>query len=288
MRLVRLGFIVMLAFSIACAESRRVADARSGMAPVSRGTLYYEVKGSGPTVVLLQGGQLPLEMWDEQFDTLAARFRVIRYDARGFGRSAPKSGPYASENDLFELLRYLAIDRASLVGLSLGGRVALDFALVHPEIVERLVVVGPGLSGFDWQDPREPWADSADAAWQRKDSVRISLLWLESGYMKPAMRDAQLAQRLRNLTKRNASLWMQPDSERVLVPPAIARLGDIRVPTLVLLGALDVPDIHRIVDTLSRAIPNARRAVIDNVGHMVNMEAPAEFNRLVLDFLRAR
>jgi 3-oxoadipate enol-lactonase len=280
--------IAMLGICVSCTESAPTPTVETGTAPVSGGNLYYEIKGSGRNVVLLQGGQLPLAMWDEQFESFSRDFRVVRFDARGFGRSTAKSGPYASEDDLLELLRYLKVDKASLVGLSLGGRVALDFALVHPDVVDRMVVVGPGLSGFDWSDAREPWVDSATAAFQRKDSVRIALLWLESGYMKPAMRDSQLAQRIRDLTARNASLWMQPDSERVLTPPAVSRLRDIRAPTLILLGALDVPDIHRIVDTLSRTIPNSRRVVIDNVGHMVNMEAPADFNRLVLEFLRAR
>ncbi|HJU90013.1 MAG TPA: alpha/beta fold hydrolase [Gemmatimonadaceae bacterium] len=259
----------------------------TGTASVNGTRLYYEIRGSGPTVVLLQGGQLPLEMWDDQFAFLARDFRVVRYDARGFGRSAPKSGPFESHEDLYGLMRVLGIARASLVGLSLGGRVAIDFALTHPEMVERMVLAGPGLSGFGWSGDREPWVDSAIAALNARDSVRVSLLWLQSGYMKPAMRDSTLARRLRELTVRNASLWMQPDSERVLEPPAVGRLSTIRIPTLVLIGTQEVPDIFRIVDTVVAAIPGARRVVIEGAGHMLNMERPAEFNRLVREFLRA-
>jgi 3-oxoadipate enol-lactonase len=258
----------------------------SGTAVVNGTRLYYEALGSGEPVILLQGGNLPLEMWDEQFAKLAQTFRVVRYDARGFGRSAAKSGPYASEEDLLALLQHLKMPKASLVGLSLGGRVAIDFALLHPEMVERLVLAGPGLSGFDWTERREPWIDSAIAASKQNDSVRISLLWLESGYMTPAMRDSVLAGRLRVLTVRNASMWMQPDSERVLTPPAIGRLVSLKVPTLIIVGSLDIPDIQRIVDTLQASVPGAVKIVIQDAGHMVNMEKPSEFNRTVLEFLR--
>jgi pimeloyl-ACP methyl ester carboxylesterase len=226
-------------------------------------------------------------MWDDQFDALSGVFRVVRYDVRGFGRSSPMKGPYAHHEDLYGLLRFLGIERASLVGLSLGGGIAMDFALQHPEMVEKLVLVGPGLSGFKFSDDtKEPWMDSLRTAWEARDSTRMALLWLQSPYMRPAMRDSALASRLRRLSAQNASLWVQPDSERVMQPPAIGRLSEIRAPTLVILGALDTPDIKAITDTLLRNIPGARRVVIEDAGHMVNMEKPAEINRAVLSFLR--
>jgi pimeloyl-ACP methyl ester carboxylesterase len=283
--------VIVVGPAASCERSSDVRDDLtatfdSGSVAVNGSRLYYEVLGTGEPVVLLQGGNLPLEMWDDQFVDLARSYRVVRYDARGFGRSGPKTGPYASEDDLLAVMRHLQLPKASLVGLSLGGRVAIDFALVHPEMVDRLVLAGPGLSGFAWSDAREPWVDSAIAAHAQQDSVRISLLWLESGYMKPAMRDPTLAGRLRALTIRNASMWMQPDSERVLTPPAVGRLGSIRAPTLVMIGSLEVPDIQRIVDTLERSVPGIRKVVMPDAGHMLNLERPAEFTSAVLGFLR--
>lgn len=279
----RLLVLVLAAASVACAAR---TDVETGRADVNGAQLYFESAGNGPVVVLLQGGQLPLEMWDDQFAALSKDFRVIRYDVRGFGRSSPMQGPFAHRDDLLGLLRRLRVERASLVGLSLGGGIAIDFALEHPEMVERLVLAGPGLSGFTFSEPRGPWMDSVVAAWQARDSVRVALLWLESDYMRPAMRDSALATRLRTLVTRNASVWMQPDSQRVPDPPAIGRLSGIHAPTLVILGALDTPDIRRISDTLIAKIPGARRLVIEDAGHMVNMEKPAEFSRAVLRFLR--
>jgi pimeloyl-ACP methyl ester carboxylesterase len=270
---------------IGCVTAQRV---ETGWADVNGARLYYEASGEGPVVVLLQGGQLPLEMWDDQFHELADHFRVIRYDVRGFGRSSPMQGPYAHRDDLHAFLRSQGVERASLVGLSLGGGIAIDFSLEHPEVVEKLVLVGPGLSGFKFSEDRGAWIDSMRVAWTTRDSTRMALLWLQSDYMKPAMRDSALASKLRSLTVRNASNWVQPDSDRVIQPPAIGRLSEIRVPTLVILGGLDTPDIKAITDTLVRAIPGARRVVIDDAGHMVNMEKPTEFSRAVLPFLRDR
>jgi 3-oxoadipate enol-lactonase len=269
----------------ACVSATRV---ETGTVDVNGGSLYYEASGDGAVVVLLQGGQLPLEMWDDQFFELAQHFRVLRYDVRGFGRSSRAKGPYAHHDDLHGLLRSLGIERASLVGLSLGGRIAIDFALQHPSMVQKLVLVGPGLSGFRFKEDTGPWMDSIRVAWTARDSNRVALLWLESDYMRPAMRDSGLATRLRALTVRNASTWVQPDSERVMTPPAVGRLADIRAPTLVILGALDTPDIKAITDSLTQKIPRAERVIIDDAGHMVNMEKPAEFNRVVVPFLRAK
>ena len=229
-----------------------------------------------------------MEMWDDQFDLFARDFRVIRFDARGFGRSSPYGAPYTYHDDLHALLQRLGVKRAALVGLSLGGRVAIDYTLEHPDMVSALVLAGPGLSGFAWDTTPDPTTPRMIEAWKARDSVQVALIWLETGYMKPAMRDSALARRLRALTVRNASMWMQPDSERVLNPPAIGRLGALRAPTLVVLGERDVRDIHRIVDTLVKTIPGSRRVVIPDVGHMPNMEKPAEFNRIVLEFLRGR
>ena len=113
------------------------------------GVLRYEHTGDGQPVVLIQGANLPMEMWDAQVEYFAPQFHVVRYDVRGFGGSAPRDQvPYQSHSDLLALLDHLRIERAHLVGLSLGGRIAVDFALTYPNRVRSLVLAGPGLSGY--------------------------------------------------------------------------------------------------------------------------------------------
>jgi pimeloyl-ACP methyl ester carboxylesterase len=264
------------------------AAASSGLAVVNGTTLYYETRGKGPAVVLLEGGNLDCRMWDDQWEHLAPGFRLIRYDVRGFGRSGHTGSPYSAHEDLYGLLRYLRVERASLVGLSLGGRIAIDFALEHPAMVQALVLAGPGLSGWSWSSGDSAWFARIDSAAAARDSVRAAELWLKTSYMVPAMENPELAPQLHQLAIGNAHFWLEPYSERELKPPAIGRLGELRAPTLLILGSRDVPDIHRIVDTLARSLPSAKRVLFPGSGHMVNLEQPERFNRVVLQFLQER
>src|SRR4026207_822680 len=118
------------------------------IAEVNGTRLYYEVQGAGRPVVLVHGGVRGGGVWDDQVPVLAKKYRVIRYDVRGFGRSAEPVGPYLAADDLVALRDHLRIPRATLGGRSLGGRISIDFALLHPERVEALVLLAPGLSGF--------------------------------------------------------------------------------------------------------------------------------------------
>ncbi len=260
--------------------------ARSGTAAVNGTRLYYEVAGEGEPVVLLEGGQCDRRMWDDQFADFGRTYRVIRFDVRGFGSSAPRSGPFESHEDLFALLEFLGVSRAHLVGLSLGGRIAIDFALTHPEKVRSLVLAGPGLSGFPWSETHDEWVGRVHRAVARGDGKAAALAWLDSNYMKPAAANPRTSRRLRELAVANARTWTEPDSEQELKPAAYGRLSEIRVPTLLIVGSLDNPDIHRIVDQLARDVPGARKVVIEGAGHMVNMEEPARFSEIVLGFLQ--
>jgi 3-oxoadipate enol-lactonase len=244
----------------------------TGYAPVDGGKLYYEVAGAGSVVVLIHGGQMDRRMWDPQFRRYAAQYRVIRYDVRGFGNSPAATRPFSDEDDLAALLTDLRVDRATIVGLSLGGRIAIDFALSHPERVSSLVLVAPGLSGFHF--PSEAGDDSTWAAAQRGDWAAVASWWTHTGYMTPAMHHPDLADRLRQLAQDNAHQWLDnPALERPLRPAAIDQLGAIHTPTLIVVGNRDVADIHQIVGLLSIRIAGARLTIVPDAGHMVNLEA---------------
>jgi 3-oxoadipate enol-lactonase len=258
----------------------------SGTAAVNGASLYYEVKGEGRPVVLIHGGNLDSRMWDPQFDKYARAFKVLRYDVRGFGRSSDPGQPFSSVEDLRGVMRALGVGRASLVGLSLGGRIALDFALTYPAMVEALVLAGPGLSGFQW--PQESAARAAtiiDAA-RRLGPDAAMELWLKDPYMAPAMENPDLAKRVRQLAMDNAKLWSRPPTpETIPSPPAAERLTSVLAPTLIILGSRDVPEIQKIADLLAGGVPGARKLVIAGAGHMVSMEKPAAFDAAVLNFL---
>jgi 3-oxoadipate enol-lactonase len=262
----------------------------TGTVVVNGTQLFYEATGRGSPVVLLHGGNLDRRMWDAQFIPLAQEHRVIRYDLRGFGKSGPADSPFQHHEDLRALLVALHVPRASLVGLSGGGRIAIDFALAYPEMVDRLVLAAPGLSGWQYSRADTAFFPEARRARDRGDAAGLGIAWLGSAYMRPAMEHSELVPSLREMAANNGTNWMgllkHGNLERDADPPALHRTALLRAPILLVVGTRDVPDIQGIADTLAAHAPNLRRETFQGAGHMVNMEQPQRFTALVRDFLR--
>ena len=258
----------------------------SGFVRVAEPVIYYEAAGSGAPVVLIHGGQMDRRMWDPQFEAWSKKYRVVRYDVRGYGRSATPTLPYSDVDDLLAVLDSLGIAKAHLVGLSLGGRIAIDFTLVHPDRVASLVAVAAGMSGFEFS--AGTWPQQLHAA-QESGGEAAAELWLKDPYMVPAMEHPDLAPRIRQLVLDNGREWLSnPLLAKRLTPPAAKRLAEIRVPTLVVIGDRDVPDMQKVADQLATEVKGARKVVVPGAGHIVNLEKPAEFDRAVLGFLAER
>ncbi len=273
-----------------------VSQVQKGFAEVNGTRLYYEVAGEGHPLVLNHGGLVDNHLWDDQFDEFAKHFKTIRYDIRGFGDSGMiKNGmePYSMERDLFSLLQFLDIRKTYILGLSMGGALSIDFTLQYPEMVDALVTVGAGLSGYEEDDPEELRARFAEMeeASKRGDvarSVEISLqIWTDGPFRTPAQVDSQMRERVRAMT---THIFERGDDEEVqplhLEPPAAGRLSEIRVPTLVIVGDKDVEIILKIADKLEKDIAGAKKVVIPGTAHHLNMEKPQEFNRVVIEFLK--
>jgi pimeloyl-ACP methyl ester carboxylesterase len=259
--------------------------APAGVAEINGTRLYYEQAGSGPHVVLLHGGNLDSRMWDGQVAFLARSFTVTRYDIRPYGRSALTAQGFSSVDDLAGLMDYLGIRRAALVGLSLGGRIAIDFALTHPTRVDKLVLMGPGLSGYPFNQNDEAVKAMIVRA-QAGDAQGAMDLWLQHPMMASAMARPAIAARIREIAKDNVRIWTAlPVGERLPDPPAIKRLGEIRAPALLIVGERDVPDIQKIVKLLAAGVRGARTEIIPEAAHMPNMEDPERVNRLLGHFL---
>jgi pimeloyl-ACP methyl ester carboxylesterase len=265
------------------------SDRNSTMADVNGTRLYCEVVGSGPPLVLIHGYTLDTRMWDDQTEAFADKYAVIRYDLRGFGRSAlPTGEPYAHHDDLKALLECLGIAKAHIVGLSLGGAIAVNFALAHPEATASLVLVDvSGLDGYEWPEELDRWFTAIHAAARRGDMEQAKQLWLDTEWFTPAREQPEVAARLKEIVS-GYSGWhfINADSGQGLNPPANARLGAIRAPTLVIVGERDLPFYNLpLADRLEQGIPHAQKVIIPEAGHMSNMEVPHVFNRIVLSFL---
>lgn len=207
----------LTALSLLCGGTQALAkeNAQTGVAQVNGTELYYEMAGKGPAVVLVHGGLVDSRQWDDQMKAFAKHHRVVRYDLRGFGRSGAAPQPFSHIEDLRALMDFLKIERATIVGLSLGGIIAADFALEHKAVS----TFAPGFLKYPAQ-------------------------------------------------------------------PTIERLGQIKAPTLVIIGGEDAQSLKNVADTLAAGIPGARKVVIPGASHHPPVERPIEFNKAVLSFLK--
>ena len=252
-----------------------------------------EVAGEGPEIVLLHEGICDSRMWDPQWETYTRSHRVIPFDFRGYGRSPLEPGPYAGARDVIELMDRHGFERAALVGVSLGGRVALEVAVAQPERSSGLVLVGAGLPGHGWSDDMRATWEEEEVALRAGDldgAVEVSLrAWVDGPRRRPEDVDPEVRARVAEMQRRAFELQrhVEEDEEEPLVEDLAQRLGEIRAPTLVLTGEEDCADILAIADQLAREIPRARRAKIANTAHVPSMERPDEFDELVLPFLES-
>ena len=125
---------------------------QTGFVDANGARLYFELAGSGHPLVLIHGNTLDTRMWDDQFEVFAQHYQVLRYDLRGFGKSSvPTREPYTHATDLRALTTHFGFDHAHIIGFSLGGEIAIDFALTYPEATDALVAIDSALSGYQWQ-----------------------------------------------------------------------------------------------------------------------------------------
>ena len=248
----------------------------AGRLPVAGADLYYEVEGRGSAVVLIHGFALDARMWDDQVAALHTLATVVRYDLRGFGRSSlPALGVgYSHGGDLLALLDHLGFDNAVLVGLSMGGLVALHTALLAPERVRGLALLDSVLDGVEWDPESAEAMTAAGRAAATQGAKAATGVWLEHPFFAPARRDRVLAARLTALVEPYSWFhYTHEDPAGALHPSPNQELEHIAAPTTVVAGELDVPCFLTMADVLAQRIPGARRVSVPNAGHMVNLEA---------------
>ncbi len=266
-------------------------DAVTGVLDAEGGPLYYEVAGTGHPLVLIHAGVADHTMWDDQFEMFAKQYRVVRYDTRGYGKSPVGEKVYSNRQDIYDLLTHLGMKSAYVMGVSRGGQIATDFTLEHPEMVDALVPVAAGLGGMDHEPtPAEmKWFELMEEAEQRGDMAAVAdidvRVWADGPAQPEGRADSRVREQVRQMCLANYSIAQGSGQPIVLAPSAAGRLGEIRVPTLVIVGDLDETGVMVAADLLTEGIAGAKKVVIPNTAHMLNMEKPEEFNRVVLEFL---
>lgn len=256
-----------------------------GSARIEGAHLWFERAGEGFPVVLIHPGLWDSRIWDDQFEEFSRHHDVLRYDARGYGRSDLPDAPYSDLRDLRYLLGELGIARCALVGCATGAQLAIDFALAYPAETDAIVAVSPGLTGYQWSDPGlQSLVDEVDRAVHEGDMARA--IDVELAVWAPT--SAAADPRVRQIALDNARVLRLNDSLREIPASAVTRLGDVQAATLVVMGHRDLGEIHAIADLLVAQIPGASKRVVAEADQLVNVSKAEKFNRLVLDFLSFR
>ena len=253
-------------------------------------SIVFDTVGNGPDVIFLHAGIADRTMWKPQVELLQHRYRCTTPDARGFGDTPIGSEPFSRRDDLVAVMEAINAKQATVIGCSIGAGFALDFALEHPHLVDKLILVGVTPNGFEGEDDGlllEMWPriDDAIAAGEYEKAGRLEArLWVDG----PRRPEGSAPSWLRDQVVE----WSLPINQvkdwgdsRQLEPPAMARLGHVTVPTLVIVGTEDANVVIEGSRATAAGIPGARLEELEGTAHLPNLEVPDAFNRALVVFL---
>jgi len=250
--------------------------------------LHYDLSGdqAGEPIVFVHGFSLDRRVWDDQLPAFGTVHRVLRYDARGFGRSSLPTTEYDHADDLRALVDHLGLGPVHLVGLSMGGGIAARFALAHPDATRSLVLVDAAIPGYRWSPPFGALFPALQQAARERGVAVARELWLASDLFEPARERPAVAAKLEAIVADYSGWhWLHRNPERAEAPSALDRIDRVEAPTLLVVGERDLPDFHDVADRIAARLPGAERVRIPGAGHMSNIEEPDRFDAAVLAFL---
>jgi 3-oxoadipate enol-lactonase len=270
----------------------------SGYAEVNKTKLYYEITGKGEPLVLIHGSFGDRRFWGLQFMELSKKYKVLRYEVRGYGRSAlpdPEEA-YRDCDDLNALMDFLKITKAHICGLSLGSIIAIDFALAYPDKCRSLIPVGPRVAGDATDEYKNKNSDSVRAIIAKTTEIvrtkgakeATNYLWTGDH----AMGKTVVTTRTRHALLRmgyDYSWWryLHTSKREQAFPMAIKKLHEIKIPTLVVTAEYDLELCKEVASMMAKEIPGAKLVSIKGAGHIMNMDKPAEFNKIISGFIDA-
>lgn len=267
-------------------------NTQSDMAEINGARIQYEIAGEGVPFVMIHAGVADHRQWNNEFAHFAQGYRALRYDLRGYGRSEPVDGEFSHLGDLTALLGHLTIHQPLiLMGCSMGGGIAMDFALQEPSRVKALIMVGSAPSGLELDVPSPAKFAEAEKAFEAGDLDLLceleTQIWFDGTdrspeQVNPVARKLAYDMNHNALTLEARKLGKRlPDSEL----PAAGRLAEINIPVLVIVGEHDTPYILAAADVMEKQIHTAQKATIADAAHLPNMEHPKEFRDIISSFL---
>ncbi len=263
---------------------------KAGFATIGNASLYYETAGKGSPLLLLHSGIADHRMWAEQCREFAKHFRVIVPDFRGYGKSPAPNEPFRHYEDICGLIQYLGVESANVVGCSLGGKAAMELAIAHPETVDHLVLVAPGLAGYEYRDKetlaKDAILEGLIASGKSEEAADLLVdIWVVGLKRERKTVDSGARTLVRQMILENYASVVDKYPESPPEFDMISRLGEIRAPTLVMIGDSDLPDMLDISKLIAERVAGARRHVVPDAAHLPNLEHGMLFNQTVMDFL---
>ncbi|BFM07800.1 alpha/beta fold hydrolase [Halioxenophilus aromaticivorans] len=247
-------------------------------------SFYIEQVPGEPATIFLHGFAGDMASWSLVWDQLPENFPRIRYDLRGFGLSkitVPE--PFSHTSDLLSLVNSLNLSRFNVVGLSMGGAIALNFALGYPQRLNKLVLLSPGLVGWQWS---EPWVEkwrSITAAARSGNMATAKQSWWQHPLFDTTRRTADANLLYDSIARYSGEEWLKDYQQEAL--PDIDRLITLQVETLLLTGERDLDDFRLIASLIENAAQRVTRVDHQGLGHLINIESPAVVAEHILDFL---
>ncbi len=273
-------FVLILFCGFAVAQT-----GNSGYIDAGEAKIFYEMAGDGDALIFIHDGLVHREIWDEQFSYFSQKYRVIRYDRRGYGKSSEAKGAFSNVEDLLSLFTQLRVDRASLIAMSSGGRLAIDFTLQYPDKVSSLILVGAVVGGFPYTQHFYNRGGHLPAG-LKTDDERTHYYVVEDPYEIYRANKAATEKAVQ-LVKNNPRKGHGSASDRPPGKHPYQRLDEIKVPALILVGEFDIPDVHAHAGAIQAGIADSKRDIIPKAGHLIPLEQPALFNDAVEKFFEA-
>jgi 3-oxoadipate enol-lactonase len=249
-------------------------------------TMHIDDVGTGEPVVLAHAGVTDRHIWDRLVPVLrAANYRVIRYDAPGYGLSPRPTGPHSLVGDALAVFEATGVESAHWIGLSQGGATGVDLAIAHPHLIRSLALIAPGMSGYDWPELPGTQRRRAVAASGDKQAMGLEVLRLwgplsfdEHGELRANDPAAK--------TLLDQIDWLASDEdEEIEEPPSEPRLGEVDVPTLIVLGDSDIPEITDIGHRYAHGIRGSRLVMLSEADHLLPLRRPDRLHPLLLEHL---
>ncbi len=260
-----------------------------GFVDIGKCKIHYEMKGERTPLVLIHAGMLDKRMWEPQFGELSKHFKVLMYDARNHGITVSEPDTFSHHDDLAKLLERLGIQKAVIMGLSMGGYIAVNFALDYPEKTIAIIPVCSGLTGYQFVDSTlNENQKRIKQARTYEDVVEcIQRSWTDGPLRTPSQIDSTVRNKAKQMYLETLLKFNKKVVEKKPENPAINRLFEINKPALIITADLDISDIFKIADKLNKEIRNSQRIEIKGAAHLVNMEKPEEFNRIIIDYIKS-